>query len=151
MIYNFVQNLALSWIFIYSDMTLNSFLVIFETHFSYETVYRGISRNYSIAEAKNPILERTYVCTAMTNFQRLLVTERMHDRLPAHMLVRTYICMYLDVMREEHRIRHSVFLRRSGHIYSATENVSNTHTLLTFRLTSDFICVLHSLEVHCQK
>lgn len=81
----------------------------------------------------------------MVNFQRLLATKRMHDRLPAHMLVRTYICMHLDVMREEHRIRHSVFLRRSGHTYSATENGSNTRTLLTFRLASDFIRVCSTL------
>lgn len=70
----------------------------------------------------------------------------MHDRLPAHMLVRAYICMYLDVMREEHHIRHSVFLRRSGHTYSATENGS-THTLLTFRLALDFI--LHDTLKAC--
>lgn len=71
------------------DTIMNSaFLVIPEKHFSYEI---AIYRETIIRSRRriNPMLERT----AVANFQKLLATERMHDRLPAHMLVRTYICI----------------------------------------------------------
>lgn len=98
----------------------------------------------------NLALERTRACV-MANFRRLLAILETYAWSAAGTYARSYICMHLDVIREEHRIRHVGFpATLSGHTFAATENGSSARAHLTFRLASRFTCVratFHHLTV----